>query len=587
MKKMRYLLLSLFTMCLFLSACQGGMSSDKVDSEKAMENFLVKIEEGNYVMSGGGFMETTVSSRDQVVFDYVDEAYQDLAFMSVEGEAFKGVLKEDGVDNVVFVSEGQAIDAARNRLPNSWLDISEGNIWNLFYNIQEEPLKFVSHDENIKMSVLSFAGYNEMAMGVMHDVYLVLDKEDPETAHIQAEMDDDMVTRISYEDIDIEIAFGKAESCPQADAWVSAPVYPEARKDWTEGDQFILNSVFMTGYGLDAVPFPEFASYAFKVDDQNFVMDDKVYIRDHHASEEDMAAYADKLLKNGFTEVKETDGEGNEKTCYRKLLREAYRCYSNIELEYDDGINMVADKYYDFPVYDTFEDINAQIKAIGYPVLEESENLSSWKGTDRAIEATESWLYFFDYDLNLYVEADYEDQEETVKYLQAYIDRLTAEGFTPVYSESEDEPDHYVSENGFYTFRYVFLEEGKVTMLFRSERYITPSEAEEMISAAGFPAITLKEPISCRDLKQFRKAQYGRDEKAFLTVSQTFESPEEAEAFLDAYEEALNAEGFDRTNPDNVGSNKSIAIANEEKGMYVGFDYFPEQAMVNLDFSAE
>ncbi|MBQ6663857.1 MAG: hypothetical protein IJM69_09990, partial [Firmicutes bacterium] len=57
-----------------------------------------------------------------------------------------------------------------------------------------------------------------------------------------------------------------------------------------------------------------------------------------------------------------------------------------------------------------------------------------------------------------------------------------------------------------------------------------------------------------------------------------------AEAFLSSYEEALNAVGFDRENPAVVGSNKQIAIYNEEAGMLVGVDFFPEEAIVNLDF---
>jgi len=108
-----------------------------------------------------------------------------------------------------------------------------------------------------------------------------------------------------------------------------------------------------------------------------------------------------------------------------------------------------------------------------------------------------------------------------------------------------------------------------------------------MVRDAGFPTISLSEPITCRDLRTFEKVRYGRDRKATFTVSQEFESAEKAEAFLAALEEALNAEGFDRENPDVVGSLKQIVIYNPEKEMFVGIDYFPEQASVNLDFVAE
>ena len=107
-----------------------------------------------------------------------------------------------------------------------------------------------------------------------------------------------------------------------------------------------------------------------------------------------------------------------------------------------------------------------------------------------------------------------------------------------------------------------------------------------MIEEAGFPVIRLEEPITCRDLKRYQKTRLGRDMKAYLTVSQTFESAEKAEEFLIAYEAALNAAGFDRVNPDNVGSLKAIAISNDDMSMYVGIDYFPEEGSVNFDFVA-
>ncbi|GEM_PF-3635744 len=74
----------------------------------------------------------------------------------------------------------------------------------------------------------------------------------------------------------------------------------------------------------------------------------------------------------------------------------------------------------------------------------------------------------------------------------------------------------------------------------------------------------------------------------FLTVSQTYETVQEAEEVLNAYEEKLAAAGFERVNPDNVGSRKAIAIYNEDKDMLVGVDFYEQNgvAMVNFDFTA-
>lgn len=580
--KRKYLTILLIMLCCILSACQ---KNEPVDSETAMNNFLNKLEEGNYVMKAKDYLTTTVYSRDQVNFEYDEDVYNDFTAVSVNDEVFQIYLDEQPLE-AQFLGEGQAIEAAAKKLPNSWISLSDGNIWNLFYNIQEEPLKFVSYDDTLKQSVLSMVGYGETNLRLMHEVYVTLDKEDPTTVHIQAEMDEDMVARLFPEDIDIEITFGNAQSNATADAWVADPVYPKAKTDWDETDEFIFNSVFLPEYGLEAIPFPDFASYAMSVDQENFVMDDEVYIRDSHATEKDIADYAAKLVQNGFIEVKETV-DGVEKTFYRKMLREDYKCYSSINLEYNDGVDLTARKYYDFPTYDDLDSINQVIKAAGYPVLPDSENFTSYKGTDRANEMMESWLYFFAYDLGLYVDIDFKDKEETDEYIKDYEETLANAGFTAVKDEEEEDAVRYDSENGFYSFRYNFLDDDTVSFLFKSEKYISPAEAEKMVKDAGFPTISLNEPITCRDLRAFEKVRYGRNRKATFSISQHFESAEKAEGFLSAYEAALNAMGFDRENPAAVGSLKEIVIYNPEKEMYVGFDYYPDEAGIYFDFVAE
>ncbi|MBR5755067.1 MAG: hypothetical protein IKX97_04520, partial [Erysipelotrichaceae bacterium] len=64
MKSKHCLLILLMTLCMVLSGCQKD--SGKADSEIAMNNFLRKIEEGNYVIDAKEYLKTTVFSRDQV-----------------------------------------------------------------------------------------------------------------------------------------------------------------------------------------------------------------------------------------------------------------------------------------------------------------------------------------------------------------------------------------------------------------------------------------------------------------------------------------------------------------------------------------
>ncbi len=618
MKSIKYLLIPVIVLCLILTACKGKTPSDggEPSTEQAMENFLNKLEEGNYTMNAEGYLKTTAYSRDLVYFEYVEDHFTDLAVMSVNNETFQAALKDGGLENVRFVTEGQAIDVAREKLVSAWIDLSQGNIYNLFYNMQEEPLKFVSYDDTLKDNVRMLVGNPDTSLRLMHEVYLVLDQEDPTVVHIQAEVDDDVVARMYYDDIDIVITFGEAEANAAAEAWMKNPIYPEARSGWTQEDAFIFNSVLMTNNGEEIIPFPDFASYALTNDGQNFVLEDRITIRDSHASEENVKDYIASLLAAGFTEVKETGQDGTEVTCYHRMLREEYQCYTSIYVDYDDGFNLVGKKYYDFPTYDDLGAVNEQIKASGYPELPASDAIASVHATNRANETIESWLYLFDYDLVLYVDIPCEDESALGDYLEDYSQALLDAGFYATEEDETDEQEDVINlmktenkptnlnamlgmepdemletKNGFANFRYHF-DDGKVTLLFKAQHYYTPEETSAMIVAAGFPQITFpyNEYFSSRDMKKFAKVLYGKDAKAFVGVNLTFADTAEAESFLNDLEAALNAAGYDRENPDVAGTRKQIAIANPSLDRIVGIDLFEQQdgsAMVMMDFDAE
>ena len=564
----------------------------EVLSEKAMENFLQKLG-GNYMIESAGFLKTSAYSKDLVVFDYADDdAYNDFAVMGVNDEVFRAFLDADGVKDVSYIGEGDAVTAASSRLLNYWLDAAEGNIYNLFYNDTEEPLQFVSYEDAVKKSVASFCGYGDNAIQKMHEVYLTLDAEDPSSAQIMAVVDDDPVARIYFDDVDVKVTFGEAEPDARAEAWMHSPVYPEARTAWDDSDIFIFNSVFLPGYGEDVIPFPPFASYALLLNDQDFVHEDQVEMRDPHATEDDVKNYAALLEENGFEKTEE-DGE----TFYRRLLREETKCYTSVALAYNNGMDLIARKHYDFPTYDGLGAVNEKIAERNYRALPETDVLTDLHATDRASESTESWMYFYTYDMMLYVDAHFDDYEAAVGYLDAYAEELQEkDGYTPVYviDEEDGEIDYYSSPDGSQSFRYHFSEEDEetVTLLFKAEQFVTAPEAEARLAEAGFPAIDLAAADSLRDHTKFYKTQYGLTYKTVLTISLPFESSEKAEAFLDEYVAALEEKDFLRMPPSDMGSNKNNAYIAEEAGLAVGFDYFPadetnEKACVYFDFRAE
>lgn len=586
-------------------------------SEAAMENFLAKIEAGNYTIECEEGIKAAVCSEDLVYYTrdirYDDVDYDGFAVMTVNGnETFLGLLGEDGVSSLSFVQEGKAMDLAADgtslqrfasRLPSRWIAVSGGNIWELFYNDPKNPLVFRSKEDEVKILVQLFANIGEMNMSRMQDVFLELDQEDPTCAHLRTSFSEGYP---NLADVDILITFGGVQADARAEAWMKDPnrAYPEAPTAWG-GNTVHLNALFQQGYGETAVPFPDFATYAFTFDQNSVLMEDLIRIRDCKATEADMQAYAKKLLSLGFTPVTAEDGN----TEYRLLLKEEYKSYSSICMEYDDGVTILAKKYYDFPEYSSLEEINGQITARGYSALPESSRLSLVSAVDRAYEMTESWLYFFHYDLGLFVELHYDERAAAEAYIQSYIASLA--GFEPMYPVDGGEYEEVeallgaeaarfaglTDEDVFYkyatlerenSFKYVFNEDGEtLSLLFKTEDYVAPAEVQSRLADTGFPVIDLSACEACKDHREFAKAMYDQDYRMDLLLYLTFETADEAEAFLDSYIRFIRDEnGFDITNPEQVSMGRAIAYSKEVDGslLVVGLNYQPESTMASVEF---
>ena len=139
-------------------------------SEAAMENFLKKAEAGNYMIAGEE-IKGSVCSEDLVIYfrpiRYDDVDYDGFAVMTVNGnETFLGWLVEDGITNLSFVAAGKAQELAADgaeiqdfdsKLPEYWLEVTDGNIWDLFYNDVDNPLRFVSNADEVKTLIRLYA----------------------------------------------------------------------------------------------------------------------------------------------------------------------------------------------------------------------------------------------------------------------------------------------------------------------------------------------------------------------------------------------------------------------------------------------
>ena len=593
-------------------------------SDEAMTRFLEKLEAGNYVIDYPEYVKVNVCSDDLVYYLYTyvirhdNVDYNGVAVLTVNGnETFSGILAEDSLQSIAFVNEGKAVDIISEGdpqlqyklcLPNSWSEASQGNIWDLFYNDTENPLRFVSTAAVVKNTVRDLAGISNIVFERMEEVTLELDKEDPTEAHLKASFSEGYPPA---PEVDIAITFGTAVSDARVDAWMNDPdrEYPEPRTDWGV-DELNLNAVFLPEYGVTAVPFPDFATYAFTVDISGILAYDEIYFRDSRATEQGMRDYIDKLLSLGFSAVTDEDGI----TWYRLLLREEYGCYSSICLEYDNGISMLATKYYDFPSYTGLEDTNRVLAGHGYPELKSDPAVSGFLSYDSANEMEESWLYFFDYDLSLYVTLRYSDRAAIDAYLESYVQSL-GDGYELAYNEGDEEYGEVlpelaaeedaarfsrlkstVSEGNYYkcqtesglkTFRYHFEDDGEtVTLLFKSENYLPAETVRGALAEAGFPEIALDHCNSGRDQRKFQKTMYGRDLPLELSLSFKFETAAEAEAFLEQYISALQDASFDVTPPASVEIGKSRAYSKEEGSVILifAFDYTEGSTEIPIEF---
>ena len=604
-----------------------GSESTADVSETALNNFFAKLKEGNYTVGcEDGLLKASVYSKDLVdfYFDIYDgyTRYNGITLMTVnEKETFSAYLGEDSLEFISFADEGKAIDVAATgekiqdfklKLPSCLIEAAGDNVWDIFYNDVDEPLQFITKDDSAKSLIQIYAAIGDIAMPRMQDVYLVLDAEDPTEAHLKTSFTSGYP---EIADVDLVIKFGDAKSDARAEAWMNDEnrEYPAVKTGWDEADVMNLNAIYLPGYGETGLPFPDFATYALTIDISKILGENKITVRDCKATQDDMSEYEDKLEKAGFTAA--TDDDGNE--CFRLLLREDYKCYSSLYLEYNDGATIVGTTYYDFPKYEGLDEINEKISGQGYPELPADDNLSDFSAVDVVYETTESWLYFFGYDTVLHVTVRFDDQAKAEDYIKAYTESL--EGFIPdeeggeeeefdddeydavaaylgedseellrfSYLEDEDLFYRLKTKEGTKTFKYIFNDDSTVSLLFKTENFIPADDVAAELKEAGFPGIDLSGYDNCRDHRKFQKTMFGQDYDLELSLSFRFETAEEADALIEEYVTTLKDEhGFDRTNPKNISMSTAWAYSKEEGGklLVYGFDYVQYSTVVNVKF---
>ncbi len=570
-------LLVVFTGC---SDTQPQPEPHQPDAETAMDNFVRKLQAGNYVVDVEDYLRTTVVSPDQVYYVHNVSSYQDdFGFVTVNGETFHGILEEDSFTEIGFEGPDNAITVAARTLPNYWIELCNGNMWELFYNNVDNPLEFISNDDNVKITLLGLRGDSEMALQVMEEVHVLLDAEDPTTVRFTAELGSSGM--ISFDDLDLTLQFGTAASDPRIEKWAAKPTYPEVRSGWTFNDVVILDKLFHRDYGIVAVPFPSFASYALIFDKNVDQGNTEILIRDAHASENDVEDYKKTLLANGYEAVTSDD---SSTTVYRKLLRDQYNAYAELYPYYDKGLALYGRMYYVIDQYEDRSQLNEFITQYGFTAFPDTDIFSSWATENRAKIRSEGWQYYFDYDVYMYLNLPYQDEDAARAYFENYGKLMAQDGFIDNYSPNLDGND-YQDSSGIREVKYDFRDDGIVRVELTKEKSMTPDDAKALIVAHGMPEIDLHGDIKVKDVSRYYY-ETATFQGLHLNVYQPFESMQAAESFLDEYVSRIEELGYERTSPQEGGSVRSNLYLNQALLKRVGFDIYQsgDGALVFFEF---
>ena len=546
-------------------------------SEIAMTNFLKEVDDGNYIISATGYLTVTVYQDCLVHFGLTGNPNDNFVVMSVDGESFYCEY-EDNVfdyDTLVYATKGTALKAADERLP-SYFKNATGNVWDVFTNDLTNPLKFTSTHAKVINLFKFYAGIsNGIGAPVVTEVDMNFNSVNPSSVQLQATFETDPGSSVIST---VNITFGNATAEPVALAWIESEdrQMPEAPTDW---GSFLttINTVFLPGYADIALPFPTFATYAtsFEYDGEPMSDNGNIIIKDPKAGLLNYLQYASLLLDNGFTI---TNPDEPVVRIFRKLIREETKCYSYIALEYTDadGITVTCHKEYEYTAYNSLDDINAVLADKGFKQLNGSV-LSNFGAKDVKNAEKEELSFLFNYDLFLEVTCTYESQSDVETLLGSYTNSLINDlSFVFV----DDENDYWQLKNtsGVKSFRYAFLGNNVLSMLFKSEAYITPANTNTLLEDNHFPAIDSTKITSSKDIAMNKNIMSNQNYEKYICVNIEFGSDSECQAYLGNYMMTLSDNGFVPQN------NDAFTLINSTYNIIVHIEYIENAEDAILDF---
>ena len=590
-KHSRILTLSAVLLCGLLTACNGGGSSipsdpsvgptssssesssseQKSDTQKAIDNFIAKIKDGNYTITAPNLV-TSVYSKDLMMLEY-DESVQgakDEGVMSVNNETFKLNLENAKLfDYLLFVDKGQAINVLDSLNLNYW--INHGDFTDFWKHDEQatDPFRLYSTSKDVKKSIGQFYVIGELAVGTISNMVMEFDSVDVNTATITAKY----VPGGKAEDIRIDITFGDAKYDQRLVDWINDPnrQYPKdvGKTGWTTIIDTLIASETMSSNIKKYVPLAPFASYAVICNDATFLTDGYVMIHDYHATRANVDDYTAILEDSGFYKIT-MDGTD----WYRMHLRSKednpdFEVFDDISVSYDDGLTIIINAYYNRQTMHSFDTLNTYLKAKGFAELPaSSEAITEFEIINSPFEAQEDLMYLCNYDFVGRVILHYEDKDAMQQYINDYSAALEAKGFTLNETVSELRYD-YANLSSAKMFKCYDNEDGTFTLWFNNEVYLDPNTVLTEINEI-FHEITMDNLSFVRDNRTYQRLKKGETWTHYYDVGYVFPDSDTAKAFFEAYDELYS------TSPDykkNEGWQKNFPVYDKNDGNQVSYTY--------------
>ena len=567
-----------------------------VISEKAMDNFLSKIQNDGYTIVGD---EQTTSIHDQNMITWFfkeGSTYTDHAAVTINEETYYGFIdyEKNSFEQVVFMDKMPATQIDENMvyLPTMWLDqsVSGGNIWSLWHNNdQSNPLHYnASKSGYLYETICYFCNYDANTIpSHMQDVYMEFDKEDVHVATIKfkynpggtAELKDGLVT-ITFDE--------EVRTSDIVNNWLNDPNrnYPKPVGEYGEWPGLFnmhIESIYSEnlGYkeGSDPLPYDNFFSYATKIDQNKAKYHGIIEITDYHADESDAKQYMTTLKSNGYQAEIGVTGMVFRSPVIRD--RDGYEMFSDVTLTINNGLIISSQRYYTSTSYVGRDVINDHIQTAStkYIALPDSENVTSWTAVDNQFAAYESRSCNYDVNLYLDVYLEYKDADAMTTYLDNFFKAYTDAGF--VYNQN----DGTYSKSDQSSRTVVKLssnDSGVADILFYNYRRILPSEAFPILEAAGYPAITVdtSKIESILENNGYERLIQGEIWTHYYWMTINFDSHQELLDFVNPYKDALVKAGFD----EKPEAYRTCRYVNADESARLIMDYKGSTSTLNLWF---